>query len=429
MGNLEQSNIVSSCPLVEPVLQLHKKLIDAHYSVFQEVLIYNFVVPFEPFYAGKLVLTAYNKKGLGGAIYVKFTYCGCREVDFDYRSSQLALESRRHLVSLALSLAFFISRHGYAAYRKTLGKGLGLGVTSEKLFLEVIDLALPYIKDILDETCDDAKHQMKQVSSDQTGCWSRAVTCCDGCRLIRGHFSENCTFVIKSYITGALLYYGHLPMRDADRICDEELWQGAAKSSEGYLSQILWATAKDQGLKVAINWYDADSSSAKGFRYAFPNEQESKVMLCGSHVGRAHGKRLEELKTMSSFSEGFIALHKSDFPAVKSVKCCCAGKKHTFVAKKDKPVCGCIGQGFIQNGKWKHNCALVDAGTSPDKYGETMLTLGKYHSRDIHEWEGGFCSFHPLVKCSCKECKADENGFYPDMKCQGQPYYCSCLEM
>ena len=54
MGNLEQSNIVSSCPLVEPVLQLHKKLIDTHYYVFQEVLIYNFVVPFEPFYAGKL---------------------------------------------------------------------------------------------------------------------------------------------------------------------------------------------------------------------------------------------------------------------------------------------------------------------------------------------------------------------------------------
>ena len=238
-------------------------------------------------------------------------------------------------MSLALSLAFFISGHGYAAYRKTLGKGLGLGVTSEKLFLEVIDLTLPYIKDILEETCDDAKHRMKQVSSDQIGCWSRAVTCCDGCWLIRGHFSDNCNFVIKNYITGALVYYGQLPMRDADRICDEELWQGAAKSSEGYLSQILWATAKDQGLKVGINWHDADSSSAKGFRYSFPNEQESKVMLCGSHVGRAHGKRLEELKTMSSLSEGFIALHKSDFPAVKSVKCCCAGKKHTFAAKKD----------------------------------------------------------------------------------------------
>ena len=185
---------------------------------------YNFIVPFEPFYVGKLVLTAYYKKGLGGAIYVKYTCCGCREVDIDYRSSQLALESRRHLVSLALSLAFFISGHGYAAYQKTLAKGLGLGVTSDKPFLEVIELALPYVKDILDEMCDDAKHQMKQVSSDQIGCWSRAVTCCDGCWLIGGHSSENCTFVIKNYITGAFLYYEHSSMRDENRICDEELW-------------------------------------------------------------------------------------------------------------------------------------------------------------------------------------------------------------
>ena len=91
----------------------------------------------------------------------------------------------------------------------------------------------------------------------------------------------------------------------------------------------------NEGLKVAINWQDADSSSAKGFRYSFSNEQESKVMLCGGHVGRAHGKRLEELKGMSSFSQAFIALHKSHFPAVQSVKCCCAGKKHTFVATRN----------------------------------------------------------------------------------------------
>ena len=101
---------------------------------------------------------------------------------------------------------------------------------------------------------------------------------------------------------------------------------------------------------------------------------------------------------------------------------CCAGKKHTFVATRNKPVCGCIGPGFIQNAKRNHYCTLVQAGNSPEKYRETILTLGKYHSRDIHEWEGGSCSLHPLTKCSCKECEADENGFYPDMKCQGQPY-------
>ena len=368
------------------------------------------------------MLTACEKKGFGGAMMFTLKCCGCWTTEIDYKSSQLAQNSRRQIVSLALSLAFFISGHGYASYRKTLGRSLGLGVTSEKPFLEVIDLALPHIKDMLDEMCDDAKHQMKQLSSDQIGSWSRAVTCCEGCWLIRRHVSQNCTFVIKNYITSALLYYGHLSMRGADRICDEDLWEGTAKSAEGHLSQKLWAQAKEEGMKVEINWQDADSSSAKGFRYSFSNEQESRMMLCGGHVGRAHGKKLEEIKGMSTFTPAFIALHKSKFPGMESVKCSCAGKKHTFVATRNKPVCGCLGPGFIQNAKRNHYCALVQAACSPEKYGDTMLVLGKYHSRDIHEWEGGSCSFHPLVKCSCKECVEDENGFYPDMKCQGQPY-------
>lgn len=236
----------------------------------------------------------------------------------------------------------------------------------------MIDLALPHIKNMLDEMCDDAKQHMKELSSDQIGSWwTRAVTCCDGCWLIRGHFSQDCTFVIKNYITGALLYYGHLSMRGADRICDEDLWQGTAKSAEGHLSQQLWAQAKEEGLKVEINWQDADSSSAKGFRYSFSHAQESRVMLCGGHVCRALGKKLEELKGMSIFTPAFIALHKSKFLAIESVKCW------------NKPVCGCIGPGFIQNAKRNHYCALVQAGISPEKYRDTMITLGKYHSRDM----------------------------------------------
>ena len=60
---------------------------------------------------------------------------GCWKEEITYISSQLAAESRRHLVSLALSLSFFISGQGYASCRKTLGKGLGLGVVSEKPFI------------------------------------------------------------------------------------------------------------------------------------------------------------------------------------------------------------------------------------------------------------------------------------------------------
>ena len=87
-----------------------------------------------------------EKKGLAGAMKFLFRCDGCWQETIDYQSSQLALDSRRHMVSLA----FFISGHGYASYRKTLGKGLGLGVLSDKPFLEAIDLAFPRSRDILD---------------------------------------------------------------------------------------------------------------------------------------------------------------------------------------------------------------------------------------------------------------------------------------
>lgn len=139
------------------------------------------------------MLVATEKKGLGGAMKLLFQCSGCWESEVPYKSSQLADESRRQMVSLALSLAFIISGHGYASYRKTLGKGLGLGVVSEKPYLQVIGLALPYIKEILDEMCEEGKDQMRNISADTLGSWDRAVTTCDGCWQIRGHFSQNCT--------------------------------------------------------------------------------------------------------------------------------------------------------------------------------------------------------------------------------------------
>lgn len=281
------------------------------------------------------------------------------------------------------------------------------------------------IRDILDEMCEDEKNYMNALPNDQLGSWSRGVTTCDGCWQIRGHFSQNCTFIIKNYLTGGLLYYRYLSMRGADQICNEELWQGTSKAGEGHLAQVLWAEAKDEGFQVEVNWQDADSSSAKGFRYSFENEQDSRIMLCGGHVGRAHGKKLAELQTKSSFSKAFVDSHKKDFPQMEKLKCCCSGKKHTYVAKRNKPVCGCISPAFIQNAKRNHYCALVQAEHDPGKYRETMLCLGKYHSRDIHEWEGGYCKFDPLKKCSCKECQVDEEGFCQELKCPGEPYHLS----
>ena len=103
-----------------------------------------------------------------------------------------------------------LNKQGYASYCKTLGKGLGLVIVSEKPLLEVVDLPLPHIKAILVGVCEEAKLQMQSIENYHLGSWERTVTTCDGCWQIRGHFSQNCTFVIKNYITGGLLYYGYL---------------------------------------------------------------------------------------------------------------------------------------------------------------------------------------------------------------------------
>ena len=53
--------------------------------------------------------------------------------------------------------------YSYAPYGKTLGKGLGLGVLSDKPFIDIIDLACPHINDILDEMCQRKKEDMKAL--------------------------------------------------------------------------------------------------------------------------------------------------------------------------------------------------------------------------------------------------------------------------
>ena len=48
---------------------------------------------------------------------------------------------------------------------------------------------------------------------------------------------------------------------------------------------------------------------------------------------------------------------------------------------------------------------------------QRMRELGKYHARGIHSWDGGQCSFHPSVVCSCGGCDDGD-----DLQCVGKPY-------
>ena len=48
-------------------------------------------------------------------------------------------------------------------------------------------------------------------------------------------------------------------------IIQDNLYQGTAKSAEGYLAGILFAQAKEEGCVIEVNWQDQDSSSEKSF--------------------------------------------------------------------------------------------------------------------------------------------------------------------
>lgn len=113
------------------------------------------------------------------------------------------------------------------------------------------------------------------------------------------------------------------------------------------------------------------------------------------------------MRVKKSFTETFIALH-IDHPEVATVKCCCAGRKHSVG-------CGCITEGFIRNARINHFLACVQADQNPAEYARKMRELGKYHARGTHTWEDGKCSFHPQLTCSCGKCNEE-------LKCEGKPY-------
>ena len=56
--------------------------------------------------------------------------------------------------------------------------------------------------------------------------------------------------MIRNWLTGALLWYGHACMRGSDPIITDELYEGTAKSIEGYLAGILFEKAKEEGCTI-----------------------------------------------------------------------------------------------------------------------------------------------------------------------------------
>ena len=355
---------------------------------------------------GKLIPVEFEVKstGLGGALNITYVCDGCQLRGANFTTCALSKLINHSEISLCIQVAFIIAGCTHATYYKTLQHSLGIAAVGMHVFLRTIELMFPIVKKMLDELCETAKQEMRDMGAEQLGSWARAVTAADGVWHTRGWHSKNATFSIRNYLNGALLYYMHVCQKGGDRIIEDELYQGTSKSAEGYAASVTFEKAKEEGMQVAIHWQDADSSSANAVREAFP---DAEIMLCSGHAGRAHRKILEARAKQKVFSEALISKYKGTFPDVSSVTCKCP--------RNHKSGCGCLSAEFIGKAHTNFTSLLMTCELS-EEFVRRLEAL-THHVQDEHEWEEGRCEFHPLRVCTCGECEGEP------IKCEGKPYH------
>ena len=224
--------------------------------------------------------------GLGGAVSVTYACNGCAsQWAFFETSSKYELGATTE-IGIATQVAFIIAGCTHITYFKVLKHALGIEAVNSQTFQSTIKRMYPIVVGMVDQMCEDAKDDMRRMDQSELGSWSRAVTSADGTWMTRGHHSKNATFSIRNYYNGALLYRKHLCQKGRDDVIKEELYQGTSKGAEGYAACLTFKRAKDEGMNIAVQWQDADSSS-KAVTDHFP---DAKVMICGAH---ATGKAAE----------------------------------------------------------------------------------------------------------------------------------------
>ena len=238
---------------------------------------------------------------------------------------------------------------------------------------------------------------MKDMDQSELGSWSRAVTCSDAVWLTRGSYSRNCTFTVRNNMTGALLYYYHICQKGKDKLCHENVYKGTSKSAEGFGADHVFSLMDEDRINVEYHIQDGDSTAGNAMLKYFSN---CHLLRCGNHVAKNHAVKLDNLRKEK----------KMTCEDGSEVECYCRGKKHATN-------CGCISKKFIKNAKFTFQMCLTKAGTDPNAFSERLMNLALYHYCDVHEWDGGYCDFHPLVVCSCGSCN-DKNNF----NCAGKPY-------
>ena len=68
---------------------------------------------------GSLMPVSVDRVGLGGGVRIQFACSGCTANNLTFDTSTYVLESRRHLASLSVALAFLLTGHTHSRYHKT----------------------------------------------------------------------------------------------------------------------------------------------------------------------------------------------------------------------------------------------------------------------------------------------------------------------
>ena len=245
---------------------------------------------------GALTPVYVKSVGLSGAVSISSTCNGCGNRGAIYETSSKYMYELGDAteISVVIQVAFITASCTQMMHYKVLKHALGIEAVSWSTFYSTIKRMYPIVKEMVDKMCDDAK-DMRHMDQNELGSWSHTVTSADGTWMTRGHHSKNATFSIRNYYNGALLYCKYLCQKGRDDLIKEELYQGTSKGAEGYATRLMFKKVKDEGMNIAIQWQDADSSSSKAVTDHFPN---AKVMICGGHASRAHKKQLERLSKM-----------------------------------------------------------------------------------------------------------------------------------
>lgn len=171
----------------------------------------------------------------------------------------------------------------------------------------------------------------------------------------RTHLSKISSFIIKNYLTGGLLWYGHKCMKGNDDVIDEGLYEGTAKSMEEVLADQCYVQGKVEGCKVNTVWQDGDSTSANAVSLHHPT---AKVYVYGGHVGRAYTNNLKEA-AKKEFSADIKNKYNDKFPSIETVKCKCS---------RLKSGCGCLSDSFIKGARSNHFIGILQQGKTPEAY-------------------------------------------------------------